>query len=166
MKDLYRETVHKMVRANLLHRYRIITALSGLNIYRGQPEILGFLLENGECAPKTLAETLGVSAASIATSIKRMCKAGFVERAEDANDRRINRIRITQKGKEVFLAGREECSKVDAQMFSGITDEEIEKFSEILIKITENLSEGGISEKEVFDYIAKEKDREGDDKNV
>lgn len=154
-----------MVRANLLHRYRISTALSGLNIYRGQPEILGFLIENGECAQKTLAEPLGVSAASIATSIKRMCKAGFVERTEDATDRRINRIRITQKGKEVFIAGREECSKVDACMFSGITDEEIEKFSEILIKITENLSEEGLSEKEVIDYIAKEKDRNGDDKN-
>lgn len=154
-----------MVRANLLHRYRITTALSGLNIYRGQPEILGFLLENGECAQKTLAETMGVSAASIATSIKRMCKAGFVERTEDETDRRINRIRITQKGKEVFLAGREECNKVDARMFSGITDEEIEKFSEILIKITENLSEEGLSEKEVMDFIAKEKDKKGDDKN-
>lgn len=165
MKELYRETVHKMVRANLLHRYRITTALSGLNIYRGQPEILGFLLENGECAQKTLAETMGVSAASIATSIKRMCKAGFVERTEDETDRRINRIRITQKGKEVFLAGREECNKVDARMFSGITDEEIEKFSEILIKITENLSEEGLSEKEVMDFIAKEKDKKGDDKN-
>lgn len=165
MKELYRETVHKMVRANLLHRYRITTALSGLNIYRGQPEILEFLLKNGECAQKTLAETMGVSAASIATSIKRMCKAGFVERTEDETDRRINRIRITQKGKEVFLAGREECSKVDARMFSGITDEEIEKFSEILIKITENLSEDGLSEKEVMDFIAKEKDKKGDDKN-
>lgn len=165
MKELYRETVHKMVRANLLHRYRITTALSGLNIYRGQPEILGFLLENGECAQKTLAETMGVSAASIATSIKRMCKAGFVERTEDETDRRINRIRITQKGKEVFLAGREECSKVDACMFSGITDEEIEKFSEILIKITDNLSADGLNEKEVLDFIAMEKERKGDDKN-
>ncbi len=165
MKELYRETVHKMVRANLLHRYRITTALSGLNIYRGQPEILGFLLENGECAQKTLAETMGVSAASIATSIKRMCKAGFVERTEDETDRRINRIRITQKGKEAFLAGREECSKVDARMFSGITDEEIEKFSKILIKITENLSEEGLSEKEVMDFIAREKNGKGDDKN-
>lgn len=155
-----------MVRANLLHRYRISTALSGLNIYRGQPEILGFLLENGECAQKTLAETTGVSAASIATSIKRMCKAGFVERTVDEADRRINRIRITQKGKEAFLAGREECNKVDARMFSGISDEEIKKFSEILIKITENLSEDGISEKDVFDYIAKEDDRKRDDKNV
>lgn len=165
MKELYRETVHKMVRANLLHRYRITTALSGLNIYRGQPEILGFLLENGECAQKTLAETMGVSAASIATSIKRMCKAGFVERTEDETDRRINRIRITQKGREVFLAGREECSKVDACMFSGITDEEIEKFSEILVRITENLSGEGLSEKEVMDFIAREKDGKGDDKD-
>ena len=88
-----------------------------------------------------------------------MSKAGFIERTPDEADRRINRIRITQKGKEVFLAGREECSKVDARMFSGITDEEIEKFSEILIKITENLSEEGLSEKEVMDFIAKEKDK-------
>lgn len=165
MKDLYRETVHKMVRANLLHRYCVTKALSGLNIYRGQPEILGYLMENGECAQKTLAETMGVSAASIATSIKRMCKAGFVERTEDENDRRINRIRITQKGREVFLAGREECNKVDARMFSGISDEEIEKFSDILIKIAENLSEDGLSEKDVLDFITREKEKKGDDKN-
>ena len=165
MKDLYRETVHKMCRVTLLHRYRISTALSGLNIYRGQPEILGFLLENGECSQKQLAESVGVSAASIATSIKRMCKAGFVERTEDESDRRINRTRITEKGREVFLAGRTECGKVDSRMFEGFSDRDIDIFSGYLQRITENLSEDGLSEKEVFEYIAKEDGRKGDDKN-
>lgn len=154
-----------MCRVTLLHRYRISTALSGLNIYRGQPEILGFLLENGECSQKQLAESVGVSAASIATSIKRMCKAGFVERTEDESDRRINRIRITEKGREVFLAGRTECGKVDSRMFEGFSDRDIDIFSGYLQKITENLSEEGLSEKEVFEYIAKEDGRKGDDKN-
>ncbi len=154
-----------MCRVTLLHRYRISTALSGLNIYRGQPEILGYLLENGECSQKQLAESVGVSAASIATSIKRMCKAGFVERTEDESDRRINRIRITEKGRTVLLAGRTECGKVDSRMFEGFSDRDIDIFSGYLQKITENLSEDGLSEKEVFEYIAKEDGRKGDDKN-
>ncbi len=166
MKDLYRETVHKMCRVTLLHRYRISNALSGLNIYRGQPEILGFLIDNGECSQKQLAESVGVSAASIATSLKRMCRAGFVERTEDEADRRINRIRITEKGREAFLAGRAECSKVDTRMFEGFSREEIDIFSEYLLRITENLSEDGLSERDIFEYIAKEDGRKGDDKNA
>ena len=51
----------------------------------------------------------------------------------------------------------------NADGMSSISDEEIEKFSEILLKITENLSEDGLSEKEVLDFISKEKERKGDD---
>lgn len=165
LKDLYRETVHKMCRVTLLHRYRISTALSGLNIYRGQPEILGYLIENGECPQKKLAESMGVSAASIATSIKRMCKAGFVERTVDESDRRINRIRITEKGREAFSAGRAECNKVDTKMFDGFSEKEIDAFSDFLVRISENLSGDGVSDKEVFEYIAKENSGKGDDEN-
>lgn len=166
MKDLYRETVHKMCRVTLLHRYRISTALSGLNIYRGQPEILGYLIENGECSQKNLADSMGVSSASVATSIKRMCKAGLVERAEDESDRRINRIRITEKGREIFAVGREKCNKVDSEMFKGFSESEIDEFSDFLQRITENLSADGLSEKEVFEYFAAGDGRKGDDKNA
>lgn len=155
-----------MCRVTLLHRYRISTALSGLNVYRGQPEILGYLIDNGECSQKKLAESMGVSSASVATSIKRMCRAGFVERAEDESDRRINRIRITEKGREVFAAGREKCNKVDTEMFKGFSESEIDVFSDFLQRITDNLSEDGLSEKDVFEYIARQDAGNGDDKNA
>ncbi|MBE6772074.1 MAG: winged helix-turn-helix transcriptional regulator [Ruminococcaceae bacterium] len=162
MNNLYRETVHKLCKVSLLHRYRISVALSGLKIYRGQPEILEYLSKNGDCSQKELADSLGVSPASIATSLKRMSKENFIERTPDKNDRRINRLRITEKGEKIRLEGRKNCDKVDKIMFSGFSDEEINSFSAMLSKICENLSGDGINEKDVMNFI---KNRNGDDKN-
>ncbi len=165
--NIYHRAAHELHRVSLLSRYRIISALSGLNIYRGQPDILGYLLEHDECSQVELAESLGVSAASIATSLKRMSKAGFIERFQDENDRRINRIKITEKGKEIFLDGKKECDKVDKIMFSGLSKDEIILFSDILSRIAENLSGDGINEKEAIQFIKNaENNRNGDDKNA
>lgn len=167
MDNIYHNAVHKLKKVSLLHRYRITLALSGLKIYCGQPEILGYLIGHGDCSQKELSDSLGVSPASIATSLKRMSKAGFIERTPDENDRRINRIKITSAGKDVFFAGKEECDKLDKIMFSDFDENEIALFSDMLSRIANNLSGDGISEKEAWDYL-KNADikRNGDDKNV
>lgn len=153
MEELYRRAVKNLRSVSLLHRYRITKALSGMNIYRGQPDILGYLLSHGDCSQKELAESLGISPASIATSLKRMSKSGFVERTEDEDDRRINRISVTARGKDVFLAGKTECDKVDSAMFAGFSSEEIKSFSDMLERVAANLSSDGVSEKEAMDFI-------------
>ncbi len=160
MSNLYKKAVHNMCKVTLLHRYRISTALSGLNIYRGQPEILEYLKEHGGCSQRELADFLGVTPASIATSLKRMSKAGFIERTPDEADRRINRMRLTEKGEATRKAGKAECDKIDKLMFSGFSDDEISVFSDMLSRIGKNLSLDGITEKEVIEMIKK-----GDDKN-
>ncbi len=163
VENKYYPTVRKLCRVSMLHRYRISKALSGLNLYRGQPEILAYLLAHGDCSQKALAGHIGVSPASVATSIKRMCKAGFVERTEDENDRRINRLRITEKGREVYAAGNSECGKTDAEMFRGFSDEEISVLESMLARIAENLSGGEINEEEVLEYIKNEDKGDGED---
>ncbi len=163
MDNIYHEAAKNLCRVSMLNRYRIILALSGLKIYRGQPDILGYLLSHGDCSQKELADSLGVSPASIATSLKRMSKAGFIERTPDENDRRINRIRITREGKNVFLAGKAECDKVDKIMFKGFSDSEINLFSDMLSRIANNLSGDGISDKEAMEFFKNQ--RNGDDKN-
>lgn len=152
-----------MCRVTLLHRYAISTSLSGMKLYRGQPEILEYLNEHGDCSQRELADFLGVTPASIATSLKRMSKSGFIERTSDENDRRINRLRLTEKGKEIRLAGRDECDRVDKAMFNGFSDEEISSFTDMLSRIAENLSPDGISDKEIFNMIKNR--RNGDDKD-
>lgn len=163
MSELYKEAVKKMCRVTLLHRYAISTSLSGMKLYRGQPEILEYLNEHGDCSQRELADFLGVTPASIATSLKRMSKSGFIERTSDENDRRINRLRLTEKGKEIRLAGRDECDRVDKAMFNGFSDEEISSFTDMLSRIAENLSPDGISDKEIFKMIKNR--RNGDDKD-
>ncbi len=166
MGNLYHDTVGRLCKVSLLHRYHISLALTGLKIYRGQPQILEYLLEHGDCSQKELADKLGVSPASIATSLKRMSKSGFIERTPDESDRRINRLRITPQGKDALLAGKKECDKVDEAMFSGFSNEEINVFSDMLGRITENLSHGGISEKDAIKFIKNaDNNRNGDDKN-
>ncbi|MBQ2842549.1 MAG: winged helix-turn-helix transcriptional regulator [Clostridia bacterium] len=153
MDNIYRKAVHGLRSVSLIHRYRITMALSGLKIYHGQPEILGYLLDHGDCSQKELADSLGVSPASIATSLKRMSKAGFIERTPDENDRRINRLRITSAGKDVFFAGKSECDKLDKIMFTGFSEDEIGEFSDMLLRIKNNLSGGGISDKEALEFF-------------
>ena len=162
VSDLYKNTVKKLCRVTLLHRYAISTSLSGIKLYRGQPEILEYLKEHGDCSQKELADFLGVSTASIATSLKRMSKSGLIERTADENDRRINRLKLSEKGDELRLAGKSECDRIDRAMFSGFSDEEITAFSGMLSKIADNLSPAGLSEKEVLNIM---KRRNGDDKN-
>lgn len=163
MSKLYKEAVKKMCRVTLLHRYAISTSLSGMKLYRGQPEILEYLNEHGDCSQKELADFLGVTPASIATSLKRMSKSGFIEKTSDENDRRINRLRLTEKGKEIRLAGRNECDRVDKAMFNGFSSEEIAVFSGMLSRIADNLSPDGMSDKELFNIMKKR--RNGDDKD-
>lgn len=166
MDNIYHNAVHNLKRVSLLHRYRITLSLSGLKIYRGQPEILGYLLNHGDCSQKELADSLGVSPASIATSLKRMSKAGFIERTPDENDRRINRLKITSEGRDVFFAGKAECDKLDKIMFTDFSDDEIALFSDMLSRIANNLSGDGISDKEAMDYLKNaDNKRNGDDKN-
>lgn len=167
MKELYREAAHGMGRVSMLHRYRITSALSGLKIYRGQPEILGYLINNGDCSQRELADALGVSPASIATSLKRMSKTGFIQRTADENDRRINRLQITELGKEAFFAGKKECDKVDELMFNGFSEKEIADFSAMMLRIAENLSGDGVTVEDARNFLRNaDNNRNGDDKNA
>ncbi len=166
MDKIYHKAAKNLHRVSLLSRYRVTVALSGLKIYRGQPDILAYLLSNGDCSQKELADSLGVSPASIATSLKRMSRAGLIERTPDETDRRINRLRITDAGRDVFFAGKAECDKIDKIMFTGFEESEIAQLSDMLSRIADNLSGDGISDREAMDFIKNaDNKRNGDDKN-
>ena len=72
---------------------------------------------------------------------------------------------MTESGKEVFLAGRKICDKVDEMMFEGFSNDEIEALASMLDRISDNLSADGISEREAIKFIEKTDNKNGDDKN-
>lgn len=142
-----------------LHRYYISRAANSLGIYRGQPQIMDYLIKNGESTQRELADYLHVSPASIAVSVKRMAKAGLLEKSANENDLRFNKIKITPKGIEIEKACRAEFDKIDRRMFNGFSQEELEIFSDFLERINKNLSGDDVDTEQVLDMLRHEEEK-------
>jgi DNA-binding MarR family transcriptional regulator len=73
--------------------------------------------------------------------LDRMEAAGLTQRVPDKEDRRVIRIRLTEKARA--LKGRYDAvsSRMNEIYFNGFSDAEIEAFEEYLKRIVKNLEE-------------------------
>ena len=135
----YREMVHKLISTSLIHRYHITKSAQKAGLYYGQPMILEYIKEHNFCTQKELADSLHISPASVATSIKRLEKGGFVKRSTDKDDIRKNRLSLTEYGLKSLTDFREICDETDKKMFKGFSEEECELLCEYLQRLYNNL---------------------------
>ncbi len=135
----YRELVHKLISTSLIHRYHITKAAQKAGLYYGQPMILEYIHENKLCTQKELADSLHISPASVATSIKRLEKSRFVNRITDKDDIRKNRLSLTAKGVAVLKDFRSVCDETDKAMFKDFSEEECKLLYNFLERLYNNL---------------------------
>lgn len=111
----------------------------------GSPLIL-FILDHhgghGEIASqRELARALGVSPATIATSLKSLERMGYVEKRVDEKDARRNRVTITEKG----MAAVEQCfgvfHEIDRRMMEGFEAQERSDLERLQRKMLNNLEQ-------------------------
>jgi DNA-binding MarR family transcriptional regulator len=150
--DYFRIT-RLMTNLNLLHRIHIHRAAMKNESYFGQLPILEYVMEHDQCTQRELAETLQVSAPSIATSVKRMQKTGLLKKQTDPNDLRCTRISVTEKGREQAERCRRAFNQVDANMFAGFDQEECELFYGYLNRMIKNLASDEFKDKTMFSLI-------------
>ena len=135
----YREMVHKLISTSLIHRYHITKSAQKAGLYYGQPMILDYVKEHNLCTQKELADSLHISPASVATSIKRLEKSGFVKRSTDKEDVRKNRLSLTDDGMKILKEYRSICDETDKEMFQGFSEEECELLCNFLQRLYNNL---------------------------
>ena len=132
-------SMHKIMRVSRLHRAIFEKRVSALGIHHSQHHLLVHLACCNELPnQKKIAEHLKISPAAVTVSLKKLERAGFVERGASF-DARENKIIITQKGKDMVESGKEIFSQIDQSVFSDVSDEELERFNEYLDKIIRNL---------------------------
>lgn len=151
-----KEIAKKLDKMHVLHRYHIYKAAKNNGLYRGQRTILEYIRKNKNCTQKMLAEHLGVSAPSIATSIKRMQKAGLLDKVQDQNDLRNNLLVLTEKGEEISEKCRADFNKIDKQMFDGMSKDELEKLCTFIDTIIENLVTEDLPKEMTHIFLKKE----------
>lgn len=127
------------------HMLTILSVLERYNLHAGQPRILHTVADMDGASQKDIADKLQISPASLAMSIKRMCKAGLVEKVASETDLRTNKIKITPKGMQMHVDCMKACAQADQKMIEGLSEQEIEQFGDILSRIYNNMQKLEVS---------------------
>lgn len=115
--------------------------LEKMELYPGQPQMLLTLYKSDGRSQRELSESLMIKPATVTVMIKRLEKTGFVERKDDKKDQRINRIFLTEKGKNICENLKEMYEEIEKKYFYNFTLEEKILLRRFLIQVKDNLND-------------------------
>jgi DNA-binding MarR family transcriptional regulator len=138
-EPLEERTSHLLARTCKCLRIRMHTSLDRIGLYRGQQFALQALWQQEGLTHSELAEWLNVSPATVTNMLKRMEKAGLVERRRDTEDERVSRVYLTEAGRDIRGAVERTWRELEQQTFAGFSPQELDLFGQFLFRIQENL---------------------------
>lgn len=138
-QPLQQATSHLLVQMCKLLRVRAHALLEEIGLYGGQQFVLMALWENEGITHSELAEQLHVRPATITNALKRMERAGFIERRQDAEDQRVSRVYLTDAGRNIRGAVEEVWRELEEQTFADFSSEERALLNQFLLRIRDNL---------------------------
>ena len=131
--------INMMIKTDHMHKALIDARVGDLGIHRTQHRILMHLaIHNKLPSQKELADHLNVTPAAVTCALKKIEKDGYIARSL-GHDNRYNEISITEKGRDLVIQTKQLFSEVDASMFEGFTDEELDTYISCLEKLQANI---------------------------
>lgn len=110
-------------------------ALADTGLTGGQFMMLRVLDGRGPTNPSSLANTFGVTLASITAAVKRLSRDGLVLRYEDESNRRYVIIEITSEGRRVLGHAEKRRREIMRDMFGRATLPEICHLTELVERL-------------------------------
>jgi len=153
----YKQIMQKLGRINLLHRLYFYRVSVNKNIYMGQLPIIMYVIDHDGCTQKDMVDEFLVSAPSIATSIKRLQKAGYITRKTDKTDSRLNRLSATDKAHKLSDEMKKEFDRVDNLSFSNFSEQESCELDRLITKMLDALNTDEFKNKDIHELVKEEK---------
>ncbi|HEY8541876.1 MAG TPA: MarR family transcriptional regulator [Pseudothermotoga sp.] len=122
-----------------LHFHLVHEQLEDLGIHPGQPPMLMIIGKNEGITQNQIAEKLNLRPATVAIMLRRMEKAGLIERQQDANDRRLQRVFLTKKGKGSHKFLQEQMQEIEKIAMQGFSEDEKNQLKQFLDRMIVNL---------------------------
>lgn len=107
-----------------------------------QWQVLSFVARHtdGAATQRELQSWLKVEAATLTGVIDGLVRRGWLTRAEDADDRRVNQLALTHEGEAVYEAVSPWLSRaVQARVLEGLSPGQVTVAREVLQRVVENL---------------------------
>lgn len=120
-------------------RMRSEGEMDGVLSQPGARAILSMIaVSDGLCQRELVKET-HLRPPTVSVILQKMEEAGMVERRSDAEDRRIVRVHLTERGREADAKMIARIQQNDARALSGLSEEEIDVLMRLLARIRDNL---------------------------
>lgn len=143
MNKKYLGVIGRLEKLSILRRIESNKISADAGLYMGQLPILEYIIHHDGCTQNEIANILSVSPASIATSTKRLQKAGLVKKQIDEENLRKNMLSVTEKGVELAKKCRKSFDEFNQRLFSGFSDDELLTMMEHLDRLVSNISDEG-----------------------
>ena len=115
--------------------------LSNPMAHPGQGALLGCILEKGSMSQRELCRKLGVSAAAVAVSLRRLEQQKLLSRQQNPNDLRKKLLALTPLGEKAAREIHDALETVQTVAIRGFSPEEVHKIQNYLSRIAANLND-------------------------
>lgn len=122
-----------------LRRSAFDRCLKPLNVTRSQWWVLAYLSREDGMTQSQLAEELDLGKVAVGGLIDRLEKGGLVRRDADPSDRRVNRVFLEPKSKQLIAKMRKVSHRMNEQILFGLVDERLEVAATTLDTMKSNL---------------------------
>ena len=108
-----------------LRRSAFDRCLKPLSVTRSQWWVLAYLSREDGMTQSQLAEELDLGKVAVGGLIDRLEKSGLVRRDADATDRRVNRVFLEPRSKQLITRMRKVSHRMNERIFSGLSDDKL-----------------------------------------
>jgi len=134
-----KEIIHQLINFAMKHRKIMQYYLDETGVYHAQHRLLMEISRNPSASQKDIARSMDVSGATIAVSLKKLEKGGYIKKEMDEGDNRLNQITITEKGNRVVEQSKQIFDSIDRMVFEGFNEAEKSSLLVLLQKLNSNL---------------------------
>ena len=128
--------------AKNLYKNCIEKDLKKYNLAHNEIEIINYLSRNSEQnTARDIAEYLGLSKGMISRTIDQLLTKEILEFEKDKKDKRILRLKITEKSKNLMNDLEKSREKFLVELTKDIEDDKLDVFTDILEAMISNLKE-------------------------
>ena len=138
-KRIGREILHQIIGFAIKHRKVMQSYLDETGVYQAQHHLLMKISHIQYASQKELAESMEISTATVAVSLKKLEKGGYIKKNMDKTDNRLNQIAITEKGNKVVEQSKQIFDSSERKVFQGLTEEEKGFLFDLMQKLNANL---------------------------
>jgi MarR family transcriptional regulator for hemolysin len=94
----------------------------------------------GHGTQRNLAEAMGIEGPTLTHHLTRMEAAGLVVRTRDPENRRVQRVELTDAGEATFERLRARATAFDRQLRRGLSEAEVAQLSDLLDRLQQNVA--------------------------